>query len=159
VASNSIFQCPVHSRARCGARSAALVLGLVLGLPGCSGERRELREWQASDHPAPAAVTPEGQGAGSEGPDATARTVASLWGMRCATCHGEAGHGDGAGKPPGAPIPDLSDPAFQAARSDAQLAQVINAGRGLMPAFSDQITEAGVTALVGHVRSLARGPR
>jgi mono/diheme cytochrome c family protein len=131
---------------------ALLAFGSALGC----GSRRELREWQASDHPAPPAVAPEGQGAAAEGPESEARAIASLWAMRCGTCHGEAGRGDGPGRPPGVALPDLGDPAFHAARSDAQLASVIREGRGMMPAFADQLTDAGVAALVTHVRTLKR---
>jgi mono/diheme cytochrome c family protein len=136
------------------------LLGIALGslLTACGSERRGLREWQPSDHPAPPAVAPEGQGRAEEGPDAAGRAVAALWSMRCASCHGETGHGDGAGKPPGAPIPDMTQTAFQTARTDAQIAEVVSKGRGLMPAFGEQITEAGIAVLVGHVRSLGRAP-
>jgi mono/diheme cytochrome c family protein len=142
-----------HSSLRTTCALAALT---ALALPACGKPRGELREWQASDHPAPPAVAPEGQGAPTEGPEAQARAIEGLWLQRCGTCHGELGRGDGAGRPPGVAMPDLGDPAFQSARSDEQLAAVIRAGRGMMPAFADQLTDAGVTALVGHVRSLAR---
>jgi len=105
---------------------------------------------------------PEGQGEaasdapGSEG-DANARAAAALWGMRCASCHGAGGRGDGAGKPPGAALPDMTTAAYQSSRSDTQLHAVIKNGRGLMPAFSDQLSDLGITELVKHVRTLARG--
>lgn len=76
--------------------------------------------------------------------------------MRCAQCHGEAGRGDGSGKPPGAALPDFTSASFQSARTDAQLGEVIAKGRGLMPAFGDQITQAGIDALVAHIRKLGQ---
>lgn len=78
----------------------------------------------------------------------------ALWGMRCASCHGEGGRGDGAGRPPGAAMPDMSSVAFQTARDDRQLAEVIFKGKGLMPAFGEQLTEQGIVALIGHIRRL-----
>jgi len=129
---------------------------LCTGL-GCGERRGELREWKASDHQPPPAVAPEGQGEAQEGGDPEVRAAQALWGMRCATCHGQEGRGDGPGKPPGANLPDMTSAAFQGVRSDAQLTEVIAKGRGLMPAFSDQLTEAGIHALVRHVRGLAPG--
>lgn len=131
---------------------------LGLFLAACQ-ERSALREWQPTDHQPPAAVTPEGQGAEAE-PSASpeeddARASAALWGMRCASCHGLAGRGDGPERPPGAALPDMTQPAYRSARSDAELATVIKNGRGLMPAFGDQLSEEGVAALVRHVRRFA----
>ena len=127
----------------------------LLAVGACEG-RRNLREWQPSDHQPPPTVAPEGQGAGSEGGDPTATASAALWSARCATCHGAEGRGDGAGKPPGAGLPDLSSAAYQSTRSDVELHTVIKAGRGLMPPFGDQLSDEGITQLIKHVRSLAR---
>lgn len=124
-------------------------------LLGCEG-RRELREWQPSDHQPPPAVAPEGQGEGTEEGDPNARAASALWGMRCASCHGAGGRGDGEGKPPGAAIPDLTRAAYQSSRSDEQLHAVIKNGRNMMPAFGDQLSDLGIDALVKHVRTLAR---
>lgn len=145
------------------AAAAAFVVSLLLGTSGLAGcdKRGELREWQPSDHQPPPEVVPEGQGEGTSGEgasgagDPTARAAAALWGMRCASCHGESGRGDGAGRPPGAAVPDLTSAAFQAQRTDAQLHDVIKNGRGMMPAFGDQLSDAGIDALVQHVRALA----
>lgn len=121
----------------------------------CCGEPRgELREWQPSDHQPPAAAETTGQGQGSEGPADPTRAAAALWGMRCASCHGEAGRGDGAGKPPGAQIPDFTTAAFQDERDNKRLAEVIFKGQGLMPAFGKEITPEGIAALVSHIRTL-----
>lgn len=129
---------------------------LLVGVFAC-GDRNagELREWRPEDHQPPPAVAPEGQGEGSEGSaDVQKRAVVALWAMRCASCHGAEGRGDGPGRPPGAAIPDLTQPALQAERTDAQLAETILRGRGMMPAFGDEITDAGVNALVQHIRGL-----
>lgn len=145
---------------------AAIQLGSVRLLPviaivtlAACGDTRELREWKPSDHQPPPTVAPEGQGSGSEGEndgEAEARAVAALWTMRCATCHGAEGRGDGSGRPPGIALPDMTAAAFHDARSDEALAEVIAKGRGLMPAFEGQLSEEGVAALVRHVRALKR---
>jgi mono/diheme cytochrome c family protein len=97
-------------------------------------------------------VAPEGQGSAEETGDPTARAAAALWSMRCATCHGEAGRGDGTGKPPGAALPDFSAPSFQSGHSDAKLYETIANGRNLMPAFGKELTKEGIEALIAHVR-------
>jgi hypothetical protein len=51
----------------------------------------------------------------------------------------------------------MSQPGWQTQRSDAQLTEAITKGRGMMPAFGNEITEAGVSVLVGHIRTLAAG--
>lgn len=138
-------------------KTFASALGLaLLSLTAC-GSRRELREWQPSDHQPPPAVAPEGQASAPEQGDPAAQAAAALWGMRCASCHGASGRGDGAGKPPGVALPDMSNPAYRSARSDAELVAIIKAGRGLMPAFGEQISDVGIDALVKHLRTFA-GP-
>ena len=125
----------------------------ILGGVGC-GQRSSLSEWKPSDHQEPPSVAPEGQGSAEETGDPTARAAAALWSMRCATCHGEAGRGDGAGKPPGAALPDFSAPSFQSGNSDAKLYETIANGRNLMPAFGKELTKEGIEALIAHVRRL-----
>ncbi len=120
------------------------------------GQKRELHEWQASDHQPPPAVAPEGQGSAVEGADADARAAAALWSMRCASCHGASGRGDGTGRPPGAALPDMTSPAYRSARSDAELHTIIKEGKGMMPAFGDQLNDRGIAVLVQHVRTLSR---
>ncbi len=115
---------------------------------------KELREWRASDHQPPPVVAPEGQGAGDDGVPPEKRAAIALWGMRCASCHGTQGRGDGAGRPPGASLPDMTTEAFHAAHSDVQLATAIREGKGLMPAFKAELTDQGIAVVVGHVRSL-----
>lgn len=141
---------------------AGLVAGLVAGF-GAAGSacesRGELREWQPTDHQPPPAVAPEGQAAGSqETGDPNARAAASLWSMRCASCHGESGRGDGTARPPGAQVPDLTTAAYKNKRSDAELHAIIKGGRNMMPAFGDQLTDLGIDALIKHVRTLAAAP-
>jgi mono/diheme cytochrome c family protein len=149
-----------HSRERfdCSRRAAVFAALLLATLAGCDA-RREVREWQPSDHQPPPTVAPEGQGTGAtaEEPagDPSARAAASLWSMRCASCHGETGRGDGTSRPPGAQPPDLTAPAYKDTRTNAELHKVIKEGRNMMPAFGDQLTDLGIEALVAHVRTLS----
>ncbi len=124
---------------------------------GCGQGRGELREWRAEDHQPPAATAATGQGSAEEGGDPQERAVAALWGIRCATCHGMGGRGDGEQRPPGTNLPDLSSAAFHAERTDAQLREVIAKGRGLMPAFGEELSDEGIDALVQHLRRLKKG--
>lgn len=128
----------------------------LLAIVGCN-QRAELREWRPDDHQPPPSEAPEGQGAGEETGDPTARAAAALWSMRCARCHGEQGRGDGNERPPGAQLPDFSAAAFHGNRSDAQLFETISTGRNLMPGFGKELTKEGIEALVGHVRRLRAG--
>jgi len=52
-------------------------------------------------------------------------------------------------------MPDFTDPQLQAQRTDAQLAEVIRAGRGMMPPFGKQVNEQGLEALVAKLRRFA----
>jgi mono/diheme cytochrome c family protein len=140
------------------AHPAQLVLVMFLGsVLACGKGASELREWRPEDHQPPPAVLPEGQGAADESGDPNARAAAALFSMRCASCHGERGRGDGPGRPPGAQLPDFGNQAFQDARSDQQLHDVIAKGRGLMPAFGSEITEQGIAALIAYVRAQGEG--
>jgi mono/diheme cytochrome c family protein len=135
----------------------ALCCGLSLALlclSACDGGKKPRTEWRPEDHQPPPAELPEGQGAAEESGDPTARAAKALWSMRCAQCHGEDGHGDGTGRPPGAVLPDFASADFQQKRSDVEIYQVIEKGRNMMPAFGQEITRQGIDALIGHVRTL-----
>ena len=126
----------------------ALVLALALAACG-EGRAHGVREWRPSDHQPP----PDDQSGDAPVADGTTAAVA-LWQTQCAGCHGLEGHGDGPQRPPIARVPDLTDPSWQASRSDEQLTQVITQGRGMMPAFGPQLAPAGIAALVQHIRTL-----
>lgn len=81
--------------------------------------------------------------------------AAPLFAATCARCHGPDGKG-GPAVAPGQPGPrNLTDPAFQAARTDAELKAVIRSGKGgVMPAFGAVYSEEQIDALVAHVRRL-----
>lgn len=157
-----------------------LAAGLLATLGAACGEQppsSDVREWTPADHVQPAgapgddegrAAPPEAQEQGGEaGPagqgrgDAAetperqeARAAAALWSVSCMPCHGPGGRGDGPARPAGAPVADLTDAAWQRARTDEQIAAVIAQGRGMMPGFAEQVSPRGVAALVRHVRRL-----
>jgi mono/diheme cytochrome c family protein len=81
----------------------------------------------------------------------------------CQTCHGETGAGDGFNAFNLDPHPrDLSDPAFQKKKTDADLADAIQrggAGVGLssmMPPWGRTLSKEQVEQVVLYVRSLAK---
>jgi len=80
---------------------------------------------------------------------------ALLFASTCSRCHGA----KGTGGPPlgdGQPAPrNLTDPAFQASKTDAELEATIKNGKdGFMPSFEAVYSDAQVKALVRHVRTL-----
>lgn len=81
----------------------------------------------------------------------------------CLTCHGESGGGDGFNSFNLDPHPrDLSDPAFQKAKTDADLADAIRRGgagvglSSLMPPWGHTLSERQVGELVAYLRTLRR---
>lgn len=79
----------------------------------------------------------------------------------CATCHGETGGGDGFNAFNVDPQPrNHSDPAFQKARTDAELADAIRRGGAgvglspLMPPWGKTLTEDQISEVVAYIRTL-----
>ena len=152
-------------RKKVGAALIGSACGLVLSLSGCGPEVRATREWTAADHGQPSQAQPDGNDGRAAPPgesateeeegDSGARAARALWGVSCAGCHGRGGRGDGPTPPPGATMPDFTQPVFQQSRSDDQLADAIRAGRGLMPSFEKQLTPQAISALVGHIRTFS----
>lgn len=90
-----------------------------------------------------------------------ARQGRTLFLHYCATCHGEAGHGDGFNAYNLDPKPrDLATTEFQAQRSDAELAAVIRAGGGVsglstaMPPWERTLNERDIHNIVEYIRVL-----
>jgi len=90
-----------------------------------------------------------------------AREGRALFRHYCATCHGAEGHGDGFNAYNLDPKPrDLADPAFQAQRSDDELAAVIRSGGGVaglstgMPPWGRTLAERRIRNIVDFVRTL-----
>lgn len=133
---------------------AWLVLGATLLLAACDRAPSDLREWRVTDHDhtsnpnaTQVEVRPDaGNPLAAQGID---EVTIVTWKENCAKCHGTVGAGDGPQGPMTRPR-DLTDPEWQAATTDAAIAQVIREGRGRMPAFN--LPNATVTSLVRLVR-------
>ena len=125
---------------------------LLLG--ACDGAPSDLREWRVTDHDhtsnpnaTQVEVKPDaGSPLAAQGVD---EVTIVTWKENCAKCHGTVGAGDG----PQGPVTharDLTSPDWQAATSDAMIAQSIRDGRGRMPAF--KLPDSTLTSLVRLVR-------
>ncbi len=91
-------------------------------------------------------------GALGQGPQAE-----KLFKAQCAPCHGAKGRGDGPVAAALQPKPtDLTNPEFQAGRTDEELREAITSGKGAMPGFGKVIAPDEIDLLVAHVRSLAQ---
>lgn len=130
-------------------RSGEIGVILLLGMLGCSREPAVSKR---------AAATP---------PETSyeLRLGKALFRHYCQTCHGETGAGDGFNAYNLEPRPkDLSDPAFQKHKSDADLADVIRRGGAgvglsrLMPPWGHTLTARQVDELIQYLRALAKQP-
>ena len=133
-----------------------LILSFSLG--GCDQTAADLREWRPQDHDH---TTNPGAEQVAGGPDAgpapeLARhglneVIIVAWQQNCTRCHGRVGRGDG---PQGAMFrtADLSNPAWQDAINDEQIALAIKNGRGAMPPFA--LPDATIEGLVRLIRLL-----
>lgn len=143
-----------------------VVVIAMIGLVAGCGQKEPTRVWKPSDHGQP----PEAQVDPSRQPDtqptaqaqetpqqARADAADAMWRVTCAGCHGDDGRGGGPDAPPGAQMPDMTDPAWQQSKSNRELASVIQMGRGDMPPFGDKVSPAGISALIDHVRGFAAG--
>jgi len=77
---------------------------------------------------------------------------AAVYKAKCAMCHG----GDGSGMTPmgkSMKLRDLRSPEVQKL-SDAELTKVTADGKGKMPAYKGKLTDAEISAVVAHMRSL-----
>lgn len=94
-----------------------------------------------------------------------AAEVQPMFSTNCRRCHGRFGQGDGpdAGNlPEGVEMPDLTDPAWHAARTDEEIGRVIRDGGASvgmnesMPPWRGILSEAEISALVKHIRTFER---
>ena len=87
------------------------------------------------------------------------RMGAALFEQRCVRCHGAAGRGTEL-REDYPSIPDFTDSAWHASRTEPQLRASILNGRGLtMPAFGDELSGEQVSSLVAFLRSYSPGNR
>jgi mono/diheme cytochrome c family protein len=81
-------------------------------------------------------------------------SAADNYKAKCQMCHGATGLGDTpAGKAMQA-RPFNSPDVIK--KSDAELFAVIKNGKGKMPAFAGKLSDADITALVAHIRTLQK---
>lgn len=119
---------------------APLVPLAFLAFAACE-QAPERRVWRPEDHEPPRERS--GQvAAGSED-----LSVQVLYARLCVTCHGPDGRGSSM---PGIRAPDLT----ATKRTDDEMVQSILRGRGRMPPFRDQVTEADARDLVRMIRGM-----
>ncbi|HEY7700472.1 MAG TPA: cytochrome c [Vicinamibacteria bacterium] len=70
----------------------------------------------------------------------------------CARCHGARGQG-GVESANGPAPRDFTDAAWQASRSDVQIAETVRAGKGPMPSFDSVLSAEEIEAVTRVVRS------
>jgi cytochrome c oxidase cbb3-type subunit 3 len=77
----------------------------------------------------------------------------------CARCHGKDGHGDPVIKQQ-LPVPDMTDPAWQKAHTDADIVRTVHQGSksGKMPPFGDTYSDQQLAAIIQYVRHFAPTP-
>jgi cytochrome c6 len=81
-------------------------------------------------------------------------TGAALFKTKCAACHGPDGKGETAmGK--ANKLRDLASPDVQK-QSDAELAAIVENGKGKMPAYGKSLKPEQVKDLVAYIRSLGK---
>ncbi|NOJ76825.1 c-type cytochrome [Myxococcus xanthus] len=87
---------------------------------------------------------------------AHADAVADMWKAKCTVCHGDDGKAQTKmGQKES--IGDMSRPAWQQSRTDADIRRVIADGdprNSKMKPFKDKLTPAQIDALVGHIRTM-----
>ena len=77
---------------------------------------------------------------------AAGATGSEIFQQKCVVCHGMNGSGGF-----GPRLTDLSD------LSDAQLHTIVHNGKGQMPALAGQLSDAQISAVIAHVRTLGGG--
>ena len=106
---------------------------------------------QSAPRSAPSASTP---GPASDAPAGPLLARARrLFNADCASCHRASGAGAALHKKDR--IPDFTDAAWQARRSDADLIASVQGGRGaVMPAFGGRLSDDEIAHLVAYIRTL-----
>jgi cytochrome c oxidase cbb3-type subunit 3 len=79
---------------------------------------------------------------------------AVIYAQMCARCHGVDGRGDPEIRKTLPAVRDFHDPAFQARATNDEIARVIMAGKGQMPAFGSGLSVPKIQALSGYVHRL-----
>jgi mono/diheme cytochrome c family protein len=84
---------------------------------------------------------------------AVAQDAAATYKAKCAMCHGADGKGSAMGTKMGAR--DFASAEVKA-ETDAQLTDIINKGKGKMPAYTGKLSDADVKGLVAYIRAFAK---
>jgi cytochrome c6 len=84
---------------------------------------------------------------------AVAQDAAGTYKAKCAMCHGPDGKGSAMGTKMGAR--DFASAEVKA-ETDAQLTDIINKGKGKMPAYTGKLSDADVKGLVAYIRTFAK---
>jgi len=129
----------------------------LLSAFACNERPSDLREWRPGDHdhtenPGNNQVQVDPNDAGAPAVPGLEDVTIVAWQQNCTQCHGELGRGDGP-RGPMLKATNLSDPAWQGARTDEQIAAAIKLGRGQMPSFS-QLPDITIAKLVKLVRMM-----
>ena len=152
------------------ARPLALLGGLLVIaattyalLVGCGGKSQESSTSTTESATTPtetaAAPTPNTTVGDTTGEAAMDPLVLGnkIYQERCALCHGPEGKGDGPAAAGLNPKPrNHTDGAYMKTRTDDQLLEVIEHGKGGMPAWGGILTETEIHAALKHVRTLAK---
>lgn len=147
------------------ARLALVALALTLALAAGCGGSKDASDSSASAVPG-ATATPPATPEPTTPPPATTAPVATgaelgaqVFVKRCVLCHGPDGHGDGIASKGLNPKPrNFHDQAYMKTRTDAQLLEIIHKGKGAMPRWEGQLSDAEITAVLAHVRALGQKP-
>jgi cytochrome c6 len=79
----------------------------------------------------------------------------AIYSSKCAICHGKDGRGMPNWRSKGQP--DFTDPKWQKAHTDAQIADATKNGKGkYMPAFKSKLSDEEITAVVARIRTFAK---
>ena len=141
---------------------AALLVAAASGnalLAGCGGGNKseQTAQNQSTTTTPPAMPTDTSGTAGGTG----AIDAGAIFKLRCATCHGPTGHGDGPGAVALNPKPrNYHDKAYMSTRTDEQLYNSIYNGKSQMPAWGKlgTLTPDQIRAMVAYVRKLSEQP-
>jgi len=148
---------PMLSRLAC--------LGLLLAAVGCSRHKDAAAATLATAS-APAATQAPAPATPAEVPlSYELRLGKQVFQHYCLTCHGESGTGDGFNAFNIEPHPrDLTDPAFQKAKTDADLSDAIRRGgsgvglSAMMPPWGKTLTPDQIDQVVAYLRTLKQAP-
>ena len=78
---------------------------------------------------------------------------AALYGSHnCGGCHGADGKGNATMKN----LPNFTDAAWQKKTTDDQMIKIIRNGKPPMPAYSKQLTDEQVKAVIAYIRALSK---